>query len=84
MPVPVALLATAAATVGAVSALRAIRQRVAEGERRVEAVRRRQAVKKEAERREANMIDLEPDSVTGVYGMKRAERLGGQPRPDAD
>ena len=84
MPVPVALLATAAATVGAVSALRAIRQRVAEGERRVEAVRRRQAVKKEAERREANMIDLEPDAVTGVYGMKRAEGLGGQPQPDAD
>ena len=82
MPVPVALLATAAATVGAVSALRAIKQRLAEGERRVEAVRRRQTIKKEAERREANMIDLEPDAVTGVYGMKRAERLSDHPPQD--
>lgn len=78
MAVPVALLATAAATVGAVSALRVIKQRLAEGERRVEAVRRRQA-----ERREANMIDLEPDAVTGIYGMKPPERLSDQPPPGA-
>ena len=77
MPVPVAFLATAAATVGAVSALRVIKQRIAEGERRVEAVRRRQA-----ERREANMIDLEPDAVTGIYGMKQAERLPDEPERD--
>ena len=76
MSAAVTLIATAAATVGAVSALRAIKLRMAEGERRLQAVRRRQA-----ERREADMIDLEPDAVTGVYGVaKRAPSPGEDAR----
>ena len=70
MSAAVTLLATAAATVGAVSALRAIKRRIAETERRVEAARQRQA-----ERREVEVLDLEPDAVTGVYGVPTQERI---------
>lgn len=70
MSAAVTLLATAAATVGAVSAIRALKRRVAEAERRVEAVRQRQAA-----RRAGDVLDLEPDAVTGVYGMKTPERI---------
>ena len=70
MSAAVTLLATAAATVGAVSALRTIQRRMAEGERRLEAVRRKQAAKRDAE-----MIDLEADAVTGVYAMRREGAL---------
>ena len=76
MSAAVTLIATAAATVGAVTALRTIQRRLAEGERRVEAVKRR---RRERVAREAEMIDLEPDAETGIYGVPPAGRAGREP-----
>lgn len=70
MAVPLALLATVAATAGAVSALRTVKRRAAAAERRANAVRAR-----EAARAELGVLDLEPDAVTGVYGVPRPGRV---------
>ena len=72
MSAAVTLLATAAATMGAVSAVRFAKRRIMAAEARVEAVRRKQAA-----RREAGVLDLEPDAVTGVYRVAPPARLGG-------
>lgn len=70
MSASITLLTAAAATVGVVSAVKAVRRRIADTERRVDAVRRRQA-----ERREAGVLDLEPDAITGVYGVPKPDAL---------
>ncbi|MBB4660028.1 hypothetical protein [Parvularcula dongshanensis] len=64
------LLATAAVAVGTVTAMKAVRRRIVEGERRLAAMRERQA-----KRRETEVLDLEADEATGVYAMR--ERQSG-------
>ena len=59
------LLATAAVAVGTVTAMKAVRRRIVEGERRLAAIRAKQA-----RRRDAGVLDLEADAATGVYGVR--------------
>ena len=58
-------LATAAATVGAVTLAKTFKRRIIQGEKRLEAIRQRQA-----RRRTAPVLDLEADDATGVYGVR--------------
>ena len=69
MSAAVTLLATAAATVGAVRAVRLVKRRMADAERRVARLRARQDA-----RREAPVLDLEA-GADGVYGVARPARL---------
>ena len=64
MSATVTLLATAAATVGTLSAIKAVKRRMALAEQKVEAVRRRHAAE-----RQLDVLDLEPDH-TGAYGVR--------------
>ncbi|WP_031549257.1 hypothetical protein [Parvularcula oceani] len=65
MSATVTLLATAAATVGAVTLAKTLKRRIIQGEKRLEAIRQRQA-----RRRTAPVLDLEADDATGVYGVR--------------
>jgi hypothetical protein len=71
------LLATAAMTVAAVAALKAVRRRIIAAEKRVEAVRKRQE-----RRRAAPVLDLEADAADGTYKAKPAAlRKAGRADP---
>ena len=69
MSAAVTLLATAAATVGAVRAVRLVKRRMADAERRLTRLRARQAA-----RRDAPVLDLEA-GADGVYGVAPPPRV---------
>ena len=70
MAVPVALIATAAATVGAVSALRAAQRRIEAARLRADTVRAARAAA-----RDRGVLDLEPDEA-GTYSLPKAPPPG--------
>lgn len=65
MSATITLLATAAVTVGTVSVVKAVKRRIIEGERRLDAIRARQA-----RRRETPVLDLEADAQSGAYVLR--------------
>ena len=76
MSAAVTLLATAAATVGAVRLVRIVQNRLVSSKRRAAALRRRQDA-----RREGLVLDLEP-GADGVFGVRPPAAVGGEAGDD--